>query len=91
MLRRRRTKVSSNYLDLFQLSEYWSPARFNHHTAPTSMVYGFREALRAVAVEGLPQDATRGIAGTVTRSGPAWRPSACACSGRPTTRIGCPC
>jgi (S)-ureidoglycine-glyoxylate aminotransferase len=55
VLRRRRTKVGSNYLDLSQLAEYWSPARFNHHTAPTSMVYGFREALRAVAVEGLPQ------------------------------------
>jgi (S)-ureidoglycine-glyoxylate aminotransferase len=52
-LRRRRTKVGSNYLDLSQLGEYWSPARYNHHTAPTTMVYGLREALRAVEVEGL--------------------------------------
>jgi len=50
----RRTKIRSNYLDLGQLAEYWSPARFNHHTAPTSMVYGLREALRAVVEEGLP-------------------------------------
>jgi aspartate aminotransferase-like enzyme len=52
-LRRRRTRVGTNYLDLSQLAEYWSPSRFNHHTAPTTMVYGLREALRAVQVEGL--------------------------------------
>jgi (S)-ureidoglycine-glyoxylate aminotransferase len=49
----RRTKVRSNYLDLGQLERYWSPARFNHHTAPTALVYGLREALRALEVEGL--------------------------------------
>jgi (S)-ureidoglycine-glyoxylate aminotransferase len=49
----RRHKVQSNYLDLTQLAAYWSPARFNHHTAPTAMVYGLREALRAVHEEGL--------------------------------------
>jgi aspartate aminotransferase-like enzyme len=53
-IRSRRTKVRSNYLDLGQLAEYWSPSRFNHHTAPTAMVYGLREALRAVVEEGLP-------------------------------------
>lgn len=52
-LRRRRTRVRSNYLDLTQLATYWSAERVNHHTAPTSMVYGLREALRAVAEEGL--------------------------------------
>ena len=52
-IRGRRTKVRSNYLDLGQLADYWSPARFNHHTAPTAMVYGLREALRAVREEGL--------------------------------------
>src|SRR5213594_2143384 len=52
-IRGRRTKVRSNYLDLGQLADYWSPARFNHHTAPTAMVYGLREALRAVQEEGL--------------------------------------
>ena len=49
----RKSKIRSNYLDLAQLAEYWSPARFNHHTAPTAMVYGLREALRAVCEEGL--------------------------------------
>jgi (S)-ureidoglycine-glyoxylate aminotransferase len=53
VLRTRRTPIGANYLDLAQLAEYWSPARFNHHTAPTSMVYGLREALRVVQEEGL--------------------------------------
>jgi aspartate aminotransferase-like enzyme len=53
VIRGRRTRVRSNYLDLGQLADYWSPARFNHHTAPTAMVYGLREALRAVHDEGL--------------------------------------
>jgi aspartate aminotransferase-like enzyme len=49
----RTSKIGSNYLDLLQLARYWSPARFNHHTAPTAMVYGLREALRAIQEEGL--------------------------------------
>src|SRR5689334_18673211 len=53
VLRTRQSKPRSNYLDLAQLAEYWSPSRFNHHTAPTAMVYGLREALRAVQEEGL--------------------------------------
>ena len=52
-IRSRRRKVQSNYLDLGQLADYWSPTRFNHHTAPTAIVYGLREALRAVHDEGL--------------------------------------
>jgi (S)-ureidoglycine-glyoxylate aminotransferase len=53
VLGNRRTRIRSNYLDLLQLQRYWSPDRFNHHTAPTSMVFGLREALRACLVEGL--------------------------------------
>jgi (S)-ureidoglycine-glyoxylate aminotransferase len=53
VLAARRSKIRSNYLDLAQLSDYWSPARFNHHTVSTSLVYGLREALRAVEEEGL--------------------------------------
>jgi (S)-ureidoglycine-glyoxylate aminotransferase len=53
VLARRRSRIQSNYFDLGQLAAYWSPDRFNHHTAPTAMVYGLREALRAVEVEGL--------------------------------------
>ena len=70
VLRRRRTKVASNYLDLSQLAEYWSPARYNHHTAPTTMVYGLREALRAVQVEGLePRFARHRLHGDALRAG----------------------
>jgi (S)-ureidoglycine-glyoxylate aminotransferase len=55
VLKARRSPVRSNYLDLGQLANYWSPSRFNHHTAPTSMIYGLREALRAVQEEGLSE------------------------------------
>jgi len=50
---RRRSPIRSNYLDLTQLGRYWSPERLNHHTAPTTMIYGLREALRIVVDEGL--------------------------------------
>ena len=53
VLAARKTRPRSNYLDLGQLAQYWSPQRFNHHTAPTTMVYGLREALRAIQEEGL--------------------------------------
>jgi (S)-ureidoglycine-glyoxylate aminotransferase len=66
----RRRKVQSNYLDLTQLAAYWSPSRFNHHTAPTAMVYGLREALRAVRVEGLkPRFDRHGLHGDALRTG----------------------
>ena len=69
-IRGRRTKVRSNYLDLGQLADYWSPARFNHHTAPTAMVYGLREALRAIHVEGLePRFARHRLHGDALRAG----------------------
>ncbi|HTK92336.1 MAG TPA: alanine--glyoxylate aminotransferase family protein [Verrucomicrobiae bacterium] len=53
VLAARRTRPQSNYLDLIQLARYWSPQRFNHHTAPTTMVYGLRAALQAIQDEGL--------------------------------------
>lgn len=49
----RATPPKTSYLDLIQLQAYWSPERLNHHTAPTSLVYGVREALRLVQLEGL--------------------------------------
>jgi (S)-ureidoglycine-glyoxylate aminotransferase len=49
----RRSPIRSNYLDLTQLDRYWSPERLNHHTAPTTLVYGLREALAIVLEEGL--------------------------------------
>jgi aspartate aminotransferase-like enzyme len=69
-IERRRTKVRSNYLDLGQLERYWSPARFNHHTAPTAMVYGLREALRVLEAEGLePRFARHRLHGAAVRAG----------------------
>ncbi|MHA6481906.1 pyridoxal-phosphate-dependent aminotransferase family protein [Paenibacillus sp. strain BS8-2] len=47
--------IQSNYLDLSQLQDYWSPARLNHHTEATSMLYALREGLRLVLEEGLEQ------------------------------------
>jgi aspartate aminotransferase-like enzyme len=49
----RKSPPRTSYLDLLQLQAYWSPERLNHHTAPTSLVYGLREALRIVQDEGL--------------------------------------
>ena len=53
VLARRRTKVRSWYLDVTLLRQYWGEERVYHHTAPISMNYALREALRLVAEEGL--------------------------------------
>jgi aspartate aminotransferase-like enzyme len=53
LMQARRSPPRTSYLDLLQLQAYWSPERLNHHTAPTSLVYGLREALRLMHVEGL--------------------------------------
>jgi alanine-glyoxylate transaminase/serine-glyoxylate transaminase/serine-pyruvate transaminase len=53
-LRNRKTKVQSWYLDVTLLQQYWGDERVYHHTAPISMNYALREALRLVAEEGLP-------------------------------------
>jgi (S)-ureidoglycine-glyoxylate aminotransferase len=60
----------TSYLDLRQLQDYWSPERLNHHTAPTSLVYGLREALRLVLAEGLQNTIERHQAvGAILHSG----------------------
>jgi alanine-glyoxylate transaminase/serine-glyoxylate transaminase/serine-pyruvate transaminase len=51
----RRQPVISWYLDLSLLLAYWGGERTYHHTAPISMNYGLREALRLVAEEGLAE------------------------------------
>ncbi len=53
-LGKRRTKVQSWYLDLSLLAQYWGEERVYHHTAPITMNYALREALRLVDEEGLP-------------------------------------
>jgi alanine-glyoxylate transaminase/serine-glyoxylate transaminase/serine-pyruvate transaminase len=49
----RQTAVQSWYLDLSLISQYWGESRVYHHTAPISMNYALREALRLVSEEGL--------------------------------------
>jgi alanine-glyoxylate transaminase/serine-glyoxylate transaminase/serine-pyruvate transaminase len=54
-VRARRTPASSWYLDLGLVADYWAEGkRVYHHTAPVSMIYALREALRLVLEEGLP-------------------------------------
>jgi alanine-glyoxylate transaminase/serine-glyoxylate transaminase/serine-pyruvate transaminase len=52
-MRARKTKVRSWYLDATLLQQYWGEERVYHHTAPISMNYALREALRIVLEEGL--------------------------------------
>jgi len=49
----RKTKVANWYLDMTMLEHYWGDERTYHHTAPISMNYALREALRLVMEEGL--------------------------------------
>jgi alanine-glyoxylate transaminase / serine-glyoxylate transaminase / serine-pyruvate transaminase len=52
-LLKRQTKVPNWYLDMLLLGKYWGEERVYHHTAPISLYYGLREALRLVAEEGI--------------------------------------
>ncbi|HKP86082.1 MAG TPA: alanine--glyoxylate aminotransferase family protein [Blastocatellia bacterium] len=52
-IRARRSKVQSWYLDITMVEKYWGNDRTYHHTAPISMNYALREALRIVHEEGL--------------------------------------
>ncbi len=54
-IRARRTPCQSWYLDMALIADYWAEGtRAYHHTAPISMLYALREALRLVEEEGLP-------------------------------------
>lgn len=52
-LQNRQSKVINWYLDLTLLTQYWGKPRKYHHTAPISMNFALREALRIIAEEGL--------------------------------------
>jgi alanine-glyoxylate transaminase/serine-glyoxylate transaminase/serine-pyruvate transaminase len=52
-IRARKTKVQSWYLDMTMVEKYWGSDRTYHHTAPISMNYALREALKIVCDEGL--------------------------------------
>jgi alanine-glyoxylate transaminase / serine-glyoxylate transaminase / serine-pyruvate transaminase len=52
-LEQRRQPVTSWYLDLLLLRDYWGAPRKYHHTAPISTMYALYEGLRLVAEERL--------------------------------------
>ena len=53
-VKQRRTPCQSWYLDMGLIADYWAEGtRAYHHTAPISMLYALREALRLVEEEGL--------------------------------------
>lgn len=45
--------ISSNYLDLSQLINYWNDNRINHHTEATTLIYGLHTGLRLMLDEGM--------------------------------------
>jgi alanine-glyoxylate transaminase/serine-glyoxylate transaminase/serine-pyruvate transaminase len=53
VLHQRKSKVANWYLDLTMIEKYWGSERTYHHTAPISMNYALREALRLIYEEGL--------------------------------------
>jgi alanine-glyoxylate transaminase/serine-glyoxylate transaminase/serine-pyruvate transaminase len=55
VLSERKTKVQSFYFNLANLETYWSENqnRVYHHTAPISMIYALREALRMLMEESI--------------------------------------
>jgi alanine-glyoxylate transaminase / serine-glyoxylate transaminase / serine-pyruvate transaminase len=53
VVRKRKAKVQSWYLDLSMIEKYWGSERVYHHTAPISMNYALHESLRIVLEEGL--------------------------------------
>lgn len=52
-IKNRKTRVANWYLDMSLLGAYWGKERTYHHTAPISMNYALREALRIIVEEGL--------------------------------------
>jgi len=60
VVKQRRTPCQSWYLDMGLIAGYWADgSRAYHHTAPISMLYALREALRLVEEEGLTARFTR--------------------------------
>ena len=58
-MKARKGKVANWYLDMNMIAAYLftqgGAPRTYHHTAPISMVYGMREALKLVCEETLPE------------------------------------
>ncbi|MEK7814686.1 MAG: alanine--glyoxylate aminotransferase family protein [Chloroflexota bacterium] len=53
VIQARTSPVQSFYFNLKDLESYWSQRRAYHHTAPISMIYALREALRMTMEEGI--------------------------------------
>ena len=62
VVRKRKTKPRSWYLDVSIIEQYWGPERLYHHTAPISMNYALYEALRMIVEEGLQNRWKRHVA-----------------------------
>jgi len=60
VVKARRSPCQSWYLDMSLIADYWEEGtRAYHHTAPISMIYALREALRVIEEEGLPARTAR--------------------------------
>lgn len=53
VIKNRKSKVQSWYLDMTTVMSYWGQDRVYHHTGPISMIYAIHEGLRLVLEEGL--------------------------------------
>jgi alanine-glyoxylate transaminase/serine-glyoxylate transaminase/serine-pyruvate transaminase len=53
MLKKRKTPVSSWYLDISLIEKYWGHERVYHHTSSSTLNYGLLEALLLIHEEGL--------------------------------------
>ena len=59
VVKTRETPVQSFYFNLQDLENYWGQSRSYHHTAPISMTYALREALRMMMEEGIDNRISR--------------------------------
>ena len=53
IISKRKTKVTSWYLDLNLIRDYWNEKRVYHHTGPINMIYALHEGLKLIREEGL--------------------------------------
>ena len=62
VIQSRASPCQSWYLDFSLIADYWvSAKRAYHHTAPISMIYALREALRMIDEEGLMRERSSSI------------------------------
>jgi alanine-glyoxylate transaminase/serine-glyoxylate transaminase/serine-pyruvate transaminase len=53
LLAKRKSKVTSWYLDLTLIRDYWNEKRVYHHTGPINMTYALHAGLKLIREEGL--------------------------------------